>query len=88
MHRRKQRVRDWLAGRPLLSELGTFPLFGGSDVELWHRWNLHTEERLRNPFQCHINPLLVTKYEFCISKIEKERDFYGMTGTYTLMRYS
>lgn len=48
------------------------------------------EERLRNPFWHHINPLLVTKYEFCISKMERKREvfFYGITGTYTLMRYS
>lgn len=74
MHGRKQGLGDGLAGRPLLYELGTFSLFGGSDVELWHRWNQHREERLRNPFWCHTNPLLVTKYEFYISKVERKRE--------------
>lgn len=30
-------------------------------LQMWHRWSLHTEERLRNPFWCHTNPRLVTK---------------------------
>lgn len=30
-------------------------------LHIWHRWNVHTEETLKNPFWCHSNPLLVTK---------------------------
>lgn len=64
------------------------PLLG---LEMWHRWNLHTEIRLRDPVQLHTDPPLLTKV--LMSSVssgwrEGKRGLYETTGTYTLMRYS
>lgn len=87
---RESKDRGQWASRPLFFlKLTLSPHLG---LQMWHRWNLHTEEKFRNHFLCCTNhPLAIKVLMSSISPTWRERirgGLSGMTGTYTLMRYS